>query len=178
MVRVRWVPPVARWPRSSARSPKPLAPTPRDQVLVRNAARASAQPAACASPRRHDCSAAGAGPNIDAMVADVRQRMTEGKLIDPPGDSARDSARRTCARPRRIVRKWMSCRARCRRVCSTPASQAMNAKAFERSAQLLAAAKDVGQRFNGAAISQAEADLTAARDATARCRRTSFPPLR
>ena len=24
------------------------------------------------------------------MVADIRQRLTEGKLIDPPGDSARD----------------------------------------------------------------------------------------
>ena len=33
---------------------------------------------------------AGAGPNVDAMVADVRTRLTEGKLIDPPGDSARD----------------------------------------------------------------------------------------
>ncbi len=36
--------------------------------------------------------------------------------------------------------------------------QAMNAKAFERSAQLIAAAKDVGQRYNGAAISQAEGE--------------------
>jgi TonB family protein len=45
--------------------------------------------------------------------------------------------------------------------------QAMNAKAFDRSGQLIAASKDVGQRFNGAAISQAENDLAAAREATA-----------
>jgi TonB family protein len=110
--------------------------------------------------------AAGAGPNIDAMVADVRQRITEGKLIDPPGDSARDAlAALRAAAPNRAEADDLS-RALSTRLVEV-SRQAMNAKAFERSAQLLAAAKDVGQRFNGAAISQAEADLTAARDATA-----------
>jgi TonB family protein len=110
--------------------------------------------------------AAGAGPNIDAMVADVRQRITEGKLIDPPGDSARDAlAALRAAAPNRPEADDLS-RALSTRLVEV-SRQAMNAKAFERSAQLLAAAKDVGQRFNGAAISQAEADLTAARDATA-----------
>lgn len=109
---------------------------------------------------------AGGGPNIDAMVTDVRQRLTEGKLIDPPGDSARDmlATLRTAAPTRPEVDELS-------RTLSTrlidSGRQAMNAKAFERSAQLIAAAKDVGQRFNGAAISQAEADLQAARDATA-----------
>lgn len=110
--------------------------------------------------------AAGAGPNVDGMVADVRQRLTEGKLIDPPGDSARDMlANLRTAAPNRPEVEELS------RTLSTrlldSGRHAMNAKAFERSAQLIAAAKDVGQRFNGAAISQAEADLTAARDATA-----------
>lgn len=111
-------------------------------------------------------SQAGAGPNIDAMVSDVRQRLTEGKLIDPPGDSARDLLvnLRTAA-PNRPEVEELS------RTLSTrlldSGKQAMNAKAFERSAQLITAAKDVGQRYNGAAISQAESDLTAARDATA-----------
>jgi len=110
--------------------------------------------------------AAGAGPNIDTMVADVRQRMTEGKLIDPPGDSAKDllASLRGVA-PNRPEVEELS------RTLSTrlldSGKQAMNAKAFERSSQLIAAAKDVGQRYNGAAISQAEADLTTARDATA-----------
>jgi TonB family protein len=100
------------------------------------------------------------------MVADVRQRLTEGKLIDPPGDSARDMlANLRTAAPNRPEVEELS------RTLSTrlldSGRQAMNAKAFERSSQLIAAAKDVGQRYNGAAISQAEADLTAARDATA-----------
>jgi TonB family protein len=140
-----------------------------------NAARPGAGPSVAGSaqpaPRRPATgtpapAAAGAGPNIDAMVSDVRQRITEGKLIDPPGDSARDMLvnLRTAAPNRPEVDELA-------RTLSTRlldvSRQAMNAKAFERSGQLLAAAKDVGQRFNGAAISQAEADLTAARDATA-----------
>mgnify|MGYP001472045159 FL=1 len=98
------------------------------------------------------------------MISDVRQRITEGKLIDPPGDSARDllASLRTAA-PNRPEVDELS------RTLSTrlldSGRQAMNAKAFERSSQLIAAAKDVGQRFNGPAISQAEADLAAARDA-------------
>ena len=106
---------------------------------------------------------AGAGPNIDAMVADVRTRLNEGKLIDPPGDSARDllTNLRTAA-PNRPEVDELS------RTLSTrlldSGRQAMNAKAFDRSSQLILAAKEVGQRFNGAAISQAEADLIAARE--------------
>ena len=70
--RVSWAPPARRWPRSSARSP------------TRTRAATAAAP-----PASRDA-ADGAGPNVDSMVADIRQRMTEGKLIDPPGDSARD----------------------------------------------------------------------------------------
>jgi TonB family protein len=108
-------------------------------------------------------SQAGAGPNIDAMVADVRTRLTEGKLIDPPGDSAKDLlANLRTAAPNRPEVDELS------RTLSTrlldSGKQAMNAKAFDRSSQLIAAAKDVGQRFNGPAISQAEADLIAARE--------------
>jgi TonB family protein len=110
--------------------------------------------------------AAGSGPNIDAMVSDVRQRMSEGKLIDPPGDSARDalSTLRTAA-PNRPEVDELS-RTLSQRLLDS-GRQAMNAKAFERSAQLLTAAKDIGARFNGAAISQAESELTSAREATA-----------
>lgn len=124
-------------------------------------------PAQSAGARRPATNApaaqAGAGPNIDAMVADVRTRLTEGKLIDPPGDSARDllTTLRTAA-PNRPEVDELS------RTLSTrlldSGRQAMNAKAYDRSSQLIAAAKDVGQRFNGPAISQAEADLIAARE--------------
>jgi TonB family protein len=127
------------------------------------AAGSTAQSASTRRPATN-APAAGAGPNVDAMVADVRTRLTEGKLIDPPGDSARDllANLRTTA-PNRPEVDELS-RTLSQRLLDS-GRQAMNAKAYERSAQLIAAAKDVGQRFNGAAISQAEADLTAARDA-------------
>ena len=126
----------------------------------------SAQPARRPANGGTTAPAAGSGPNIDAMVADVRQRMTEGKLIDPPGDSARDAlAALRAAAPNRPEADDLA-KALSQRLLDV-SRQAMNAKAFERSGQLLAAAKDVGARFNGAAISQAESDLTAARDATA-----------
>jgi TonB family protein len=110
-------------------------------------------------------SQAGSGPNIDTLVAEVRQRLNEGKLIDPPGESARDSlAALRAAAPNRPELEELS------RTLSTrlldSGRQAMAAKAFDRSAQLIAAAKDVGQRYNGAAISQAENDLAAARAAS------------
>lgn len=110
-------------------------------------------------------SQAGAGPTVETMVADVRQRLSEGKLIDPAGESARDAlvALRTAA-PNRPEVEELS-RALSTRLLDT-GRQAMNAKAFERSAQLIAAAKDVGQRYNGAAITQAENDLTSARESS------------
>jgi len=135
---------------------------------VRAASRSSSGsgPSTASSQRRSSTPAAGSGPNIDSMVAEVRQRLTEGKLIDPPGDSARDAlaALRTAA-PNRPEADDLA-RTLSNRLLDS-GRQAMAAKAFERSAQLIAAAKDVGQRFNGGAISQAEADLAAARDATA-----------
>ena len=45
--------------------------------------------------------------------------------------------------------------------------QATAAKAYDRAAQLIAGARDVGARYNEAAIAQAEADLAAAREASA-----------
>ncbi|HEY0938834.1 MAG TPA: TonB family protein [Steroidobacter sp.] len=125
----------------------------------------SAQSAGARRPATNAPSQAGAGPNIDNMVAEVRQRLTEGKLIDPPGESARDAlAALRAASPNRPELEELS------RTLSTrlldSGRQAMNAKAFERSAQLIAAAKDVGQRYNGAAITQAENDLASAREAS------------
>ena len=44
------------------------------------AATAAAQPPRARRRRR--------AANVDPLVADIRQRLSEGKLIDPPGDSA------------------------------------------------------------------------------------------
>ncbi|WP_129641661.1 energy transducer TonB [Peristeroidobacter agariperforans] len=127
------------------------------------ATNAPAQSAGTRRPATPAASQPGAGPNIDAMVADVRTRLNEGKLIDPPGDSARDVlANLRAAAPNRPEADELARTLSARLLDS--GRQAMNAKAYDRSAQLIAAAKDVGQRFNGPAIAQAEADLIAARE--------------
>ena len=57
-------------------------------AVERSLTEANRAAAAASASRRQP--AAGAGPSVDSMVSDVRQRMNDGKLIDPPGDSARD----------------------------------------------------------------------------------------
>ena len=110
--------------------------------------------------------AAPAGPNVDGMVAEVRQRLNDGKLIDPPGASAKDAliTLRDTA-PNRAEVEELSRTLSTRLINSS--KQAMAAKAFDRSAQLLAASREVGARYNEAAIAQAERDLTASRDQNA-----------
>ena len=99
----------------------------------------------------------------DAMVADVRQRLNDGKLIDPAGDSAKDMlATLRNAAPNRPEVEELS-RALATRLTDR-SKQAMNAKAYDRSSQLLAAAREVGARYDEAPIAQAERDLTAARE--------------
>ena len=102
----------------------------------------------------------------DPLVADIRQRLGEGKLIDPPGDSARDllvNLRNTA--PTRPEVEELSRQLTARLLESGKGATA--AKAFPRAEQLIAAARDVGARYNEAAIAQAERDLTAAREANA-----------
>lgn len=115
------------------------------------------------APARRPAPAAGSGPNVDALVAQVRQRMTEGKLIDPAGDNAREAlaSLRTAAPTRPEVEELS--RALATRLL-TSGRQAMAAKAFDRSAQLIAASRDVGASYIGADISRAEIDLAAARE--------------
>lgn len=120
--------------------------------------------ASAAATRR--APAASAGPNVDSMVADVRQRMSAGKLIDPPGDSARDMLNKlSAAAPNRPEVEELS-RALSQRLIDI-SKQATAAKAYDRASQLLAGARDVGARYNEAAISQAELDLASAREAAA-----------
>ena len=102
----------------------------------------------------------------DPLVADIRQRITEGKLIDPPGDSARDllvNLRNSA--PTRPEVEELSKQLTTRLLES--GKGATSAKAFPRAEQLIAAARDVGARYNEPAIAQAEKDLTSAREANA-----------
>ena len=126
----------------------------------------SASPPASASARRPTTGGAGAGPNADSLVAEARQRMNEGKLMDPAGSSAKDSlAALSSLAPSRPEVEELSRTLSNRLINSS--RQAMAAKAYDRSAQLLAASREVGARYNEAAISQAERDLTAAREQSA-----------
>ena len=110
--------------------------------------------------------AAPAGPNTDSMVADVRARINEGKLIDPPGDSAKDMlATLRATTPNRPEVEELS-RALATRLTER-SKQAMAAKAYDRSSQLLTAAREIGGRYDEAAIAQAERELSAAREQNA-----------
>src|SRR5690606_26238142 len=130
---------------------------------------ASATPAAAPAPR---ASASGASPrpgsapalnDTQNLVASIRQRLNEGKLVDPAGDSARDWLRRLeAAAPNAPEFEELS-RALTTRLVEA-GRMAMTASVFDRSAQLIAAARDVGARFDEASIAQAERELIAARD--------------
>jgi TonB family protein len=102
-------------------------------------------------------------PESDALAASVRKRMSDGQLIDPKGDSARDLLQKlTVLDAGRAdiddLSKQLSTR------LLDVSKQAMAAKAFDRTQQLIQASRDVGARFNEAAISQAERDLAKARN--------------
>lgn len=131
-------------------------------AVERQLADANRAAAAAAQPRR----ATPTNSASDPLVADIRQRITEGKLIDPPGDSARDllvNLRNTA--PTRPEVEELSKQLTTRLLESGKGATA--AKAFPRAEQLIAAARDVGARYNEAGIAQAEKDLTVAREANA-----------
>lgn len=123
-------------------------------------------PAATVAARRTPATppAAGSGPNVDGFIADARQRLTEGKLIDPVGASAKDAiiALRDAA-PTRPEVEELSRTLSNRLINSSKA--AASQKAFDRAAQLLTASRDIGARYNETAIAQAERELVAAREA-------------
>jgi protein TonB len=104
---------------------------------------------------------------IDAMITDIRGRIGAGKLIEPAGDSARDHlGKLVAAAPGRPEIEELA-RALSTRLVDS-GRQAMTAKAFDRSAQLVTAAREVGGRYNDDAIVQVERELAAAREAYAR----------
>ncbi len=126
---------------------------------------ATATVASAAGARRPAQPAPAAGPNVDPLIAEVRQRLSEGKLIDPSGSSAKDSiASLQSQAPNHPAIEELS-RALTTRLLDV-AKQAMNAKAYDRAGQLVAGAREVGARYNEAGIAQVERDLATAREAT------------
>lgn len=118
---------------------------------------------AAAAARQPAPASAASGPNLEALANDVRQRMSEGKLIDPPGDNAREAlvALRNAAPAHPQIEELS--RTLATRLVSS-GRQAMAAKAFDRAAQLIVASREIGASYIGAEISKAELDLAAARE--------------
>ena len=136
------------------------------EALRTGAAAAAAANAAAARRPANTPPAAANGPNVDALVTEARQRITDGKLIDPQGASAKDAiATLAAAAPNRPEVEELSRTLTARLL--TASKQAMSMKAYDRSAQMIAGAREVGARYDEANIAQAERDLVAAREATA-----------
>jgi TonB family protein len=133
---------------------------------TRATAPAAGSTVAAAPGSRRPPPAPASAPNVDPLIADVRSRMNEGKLIDPAGSSAKDAlASLQAAAPNHAAVEELS-RALTTRLLDV-SKQAMNAKAFDRSGQLITAARDIGARYNETGIAQAERDLATAREAVA-----------
>jgi TonB family protein len=126
----------------------------------------AARSAAPSAPAPRQGQASGTEVNVQAMAADVRQRIMQGKLIDPPGDSARDMLNKLSAAAPDIAEVEELSRVLTVRLLDM-SKQASAAKAFDRAGQLIAAAHEVGSRYESVAISQAERELAAAREVAA-----------
>jgi TonB family protein len=118
--------------------------------------------AADSTPRSAQQPATNAGPNAEAMITEVRQRIADNKLIEPTGASAQDAlkALRSVA-PNRAETEELS-----RSLTSKlieEAQRATNEKSFGRATQLLAVAREFGGQQANDAIATAEMDLAAAR---------------
>jgi TonB family protein len=121
---------------------------------------------ATSPPEARAASSDAADSPTAALIADLRQQLDAGKLIEPQGDSARDSlARLVATAPDRPEVEALA-RALSTRLLDS-GRQAMAAGAFDRSAQLLAAARELGARYDETAIAQAERDLARTRETQA-----------
>jgi len=117
--------------------------------------------ATTATAARRPAAAPSVDSSTDNLVNDVRQRLNEGKLIDPPGGSAKDAlAQLRAAAPSRPEVEELS-RALSTRLVNS-GKQAMAAKAYDRAGQLLTAAREVNA--NDPSIAAAETELIAARE--------------
>lgn len=119
--------------------------------------------ATTATATRRPAAAPSATPSTDNLVNEMRQRLTEGKLIDPPGGSAKDAlAQLRATTPTRPEVEELSRTLSTRLVNSS--KQAIAAKAYDRAGQLLTAAREISAGSNDPSIAATEAELTAARE--------------
>jgi TonB family protein len=125
--------------------------------VERSIAEATRAPARRAAPPSNE------QQNPEALVADIRQRITDGKLIEPAGDNARESlAALRAAAPSRPEVEELSRTLATRLLAS--GRQAIASNSFDRAAQLIAASREIGASYIGADIGRAESELNLARE--------------
>jgi hypothetical protein len=100
--------------------------------------------------------------DVEVLMAEMRSRIEQDRLMEPVGDSALDVLR--AMRDQRLnspevqeLLRDLSDR------LLDKGKAAMRAQAFERSAQLLRVAREVGASLNDSALEQAESELSTAR---------------
>jgi hypothetical protein len=101
------------------------------------------------------------------LLAEARQRIAEERLIDPPGAGARD----TLLRLRLLEQPPPQVQELSRAVADSLLQKgraALRAGAYERSAQLLSAARELGPVSDPAELEKAESNLRRARELTGR----------
>ena len=100
--------------------------------------------------------------DADVVMAEMRRRLEQDRLIEPPGDSALDILRAL-----REQKAGGPALEELTRDLFTRLLQkgraAMRARAFERSSQLLQAAREVAEKLNDPALQRAESELSATR---------------
>jgi TonB family protein len=115
------------------------------------------------APARRTAQPSNEQQNPEAMIADIRQRIADGKLIEPAGDNARDSlAALRAAAPSRPEIEELSRSLAMRLLAS--GRQAIASNSFDRAAQLIGASREIGASYIGADIARAESELNLARE--------------
>jgi len=100
--------------------------------------------------------------DVEVVIAEMRSRIEQGRLIEPVGDSALDILRALRDQKvdgpevQELTRELFE-------VLLKKGNLAMRALAFERSAQLLRAAREVGAIFDDPALERAESELSTTR---------------
>jgi hypothetical protein len=100
--------------------------------------------------------------DVEVVIAEMRSRITQDQLIEPVGDSALDILRalrdQNVDGPevQKLTRDLFD-------GLLKKGNLAMRARAFDRSSQLLRAAREVGAIFSDPALEQAESELSTTR---------------
>jgi TonB family protein len=127
----------------------------------------STTPATVAEPPTRPAPPVSAAPNVESLIAEARQRIADGRLIEPAGSSARESlASLRSAAPNRAENEELTHALTMKLIEAS--QQAIAGKSYERAEKLLASARESGDLSANASsrelISNTELELAAARE--------------